>query len=528
MWNSFDVGAVVDSLGRATATVAAGSSGLGRSVSRVQLVARSDDLLGSGRDELVVTTADVLLAAASGPVRLIGELELAGVAGAAIRLGRGGSLPQEVVVAADSCNFPLLTFPEATALSEVTTLVLNALLDAQGKRLERVLDIHQRFTPVVLAGGGVAEIAEILHDVVACPIMIVDTQGKSMLSLGGPAVGDHAVGDLADGDPARSEDALQRFPILAGDHGYGEIIVETAGATLDDDQVLAIQRASIVVAARLAHASAVAAEQDRFAATTLEELIAGTAHEVNEVVERAISFGWDLTRRRAVLLASIDPPINSETLPRAMATIGAAARATLGPAAIVWARSSTIAALISPESDAPVERRRLAEALRHELDRRLHTVNVSIGVGCCVESPFELRQSLLQASRSVDVGRWVKGRHVTEVFDELGLERLLTSASPDDLAEFVAQAIGPLLDHDRTHRTNLVETLGLWLECRNTAEASRRLFVHYNTLKNRLERIEAILGSVLHTPARALECQVAIHVFHHYDGPWFGDAVSLS
>ena len=111
--------------------------------------------------------------------------------------------------------------------------------------------------------------------------------------------------------------------------------------------------------------------------------------------------------------------------------------------------------------------------------------------------PSDLRRSFLEASRAVDVGRWAKGRHVTEVFDELGLERLLASAPADDLAEFVEHAIGPLVDHDRTNDSDLVETLEVWLETRNMAEAARRTHVHYNTLKNRLERIETILGPIM-------------------------------
>ena len=52
------------------------------------------------------------------------------------------------------------------------------------------------------------------------------------------------------------------------------------------------------------------------------------------------------------------------------------------------------------------------------------------------------------------------------------------------------------------------------------AEAARLIHVHYNTLKNRLERIEGIIGPVLEDSARALECEVAIYVYRHYDGPW--------
>ena len=79
---------------------------------------------------------------------------------------------------------------------------------------------------------------------------------------------------------------------------------------------------------------------------------------------------------------------------------------------------------------------------------------------------------------------------------------------------------GRLIDHDRTHRSDLVGTLGTWFDTRNMAEAARRLHVHYNTFKNRVERIESIIGPVVSEPARSLECEVAVYIFRHYDGPW--------
>ena len=81
-------------------------------------------------------------------------------------------------------------------------------------------------------------------------------------------------------------------------------------------------------------------------------------------------------------------------------------------------------------------------------------------------------------------------------------------------------AIGALVEYDRSNQADLVETLEMWLETRNMAEGARRIHVHYNTFKNRLERIEAILGPVVTDAARSLECEVAIYVARHYDGPW--------
>ena len=511
MWRSFDVGDVVESLPD-EARVVAGAGGMTRSVGGAKLVSTPDRLHRARANDLVVAAADTVVDNGRGWEYLVGRLEAAHVAAVAVRLNESEPLPSGLIAAANRHAVPFITFPATTELADVTSAILDALLEAQGRRLERVLDIHRRFTPIVLGGGGPAEIAAALHSLLGCPVAVVDAEGRPMAVV--PS-------DVADNVVVPSGPAV-RQAIVAGEDVYGEVLAFAVDGELDEDGHLALQRASlaIAVAIRQAHATAASADRERFAAASLEELIAGNAGDIADVVERAASFGWDLARPRAVLLVSVDPWTDREHLSTAIGMISFAARATLGEDAIVWARSTSVAALVAPQSPDPAERRRIAEMLRQELDERVTSVTVSIGVGRCVDDPLQLPRSYVEASRAVDVGRWAKGRHVTEVFDELGLERLLASTPTDDLADFVEQAIGTLVAYDRSHNTDLVVTLGMWLESHNMAEAARRLHVHYNTLKNRLARIEAIAGPLLGDSARSLECSIAIYVFRHYDGPW--------
>jgi purine catabolism regulator len=319
----------------------------------------------------------------------------------------------------------------------------------------------------------------------------------------------------------RPGDEAPRRGLLAAADGAGlPVITAASGDGAIADLVMAVMEA--FQEAQQQRLAAIADSHERFAALSLEELIAGHLTDTADVAERAAAFGWDLARPRAVLLASIDPPEQGELPAHALGTIVAAARATLGRDAIVWSRRSEVAALVAPATDDPGERRAIAEGLRRELDARVRSVAVSVGVGRRVPDPSLLPRSFAEASRAVDVGRWAKGRHVTEVFDQLGLERLLAAAPEEDLVDFVRHAIGALLDHDRATGAGLVDTLAVWLETRNMAEAARRMHVHYNTLKNRLDRIEDVLGPVLGDPARALECEVAIHIVRHDDVPWDG------
>ena len=116
-----------------------------------------------------------------------------------------------------------------------------------------------------------------------------------------------------------------RQPIVAGDQDYGAVVAEAGDLGLDADGAIAMERAALGLAVRLAQASAVAEAHERFAALSLEELISGHGAAASDVAERAATFGWDLHRPRAVLLASVDPPEEGPIPPNALTTIAAAA-----------------------------------------------------------------------------------------------------------------------------------------------------------------------------------------------------------
>ena len=72
-----------------------------------------------------------------------------------------------------------------------------------------------------------------------------------------------------------------------------------------------------------------------------------TPAEIDVIIRDAIADQRELSTLDRDLLASIDPPTVDATLRTSLATIAASARATLGADAIVWTRTTTIAALVA-------------------------------------------------------------------------------------------------------------------------------------------------------------------------------------
>jgi sugar diacid utilization regulator len=80
--------------------------------------------------------------------------------------------------------------------------------------------------------------------------------------------------------------------------------------------------------------------------------------------------------------------------------------------------------------------------------------------------------------------------------DRLSSHALLLAAVPAELRDaYRARVLGPLLEHDRMHRTELVRTLRMYLDSSGSwSRCAAQMHLHVNTLRYRIERIEALTG----------------------------------
>jgi purine catabolism regulator len=131
-----------------------------------------------------------------------------------------------------------------------------------------------------------------------------------------------------------------------------------------------------------------------------------------------------------------------------------------------------------------------------------------VAVGSVARTPSALPDSHAAARDALRIAQ-VTGRAVVR-HDELVLERLLLANPTDVLESLVEDQIGALLRHDESTGSDLCETLQVYLGVGNGAEAARRLFIHYNTLKHRLQRIVDLTHADLHDPRTRLTLALAL------------------
>jgi DNA-binding PucR family transcriptional regulator len=95
---------------------------------------------------------------------------------------------------------------------------------------------------------------------------------------------------------------------------------------------------------------------------------------------------------------------------------------------------------------------------------------------------------------------------------DLAFAGLVVGSEPDVCA-YVQSILGPVTAYDDARGTDLLGTLEAYYAAggspRHTATA---LHIHVNTVAQRLERIDALLGSPWQQPDRALEIQLALRL----------------
>src|SRR5437870_5762949 len=129
------------------ARVLAGEAGLDRLVRFVNVMEVPDIVNWVRADELLLTTAYPLRDDPAGLLALVPKLAEKNLAGVALKPARYiEAIPDRMLEAADSLNFPLIELPPDASFNDIISSILTVILNIQAIRLQRAAAIHERFT----------------------------------------------------------------------------------------------------------------------------------------------------------------------------------------------------------------------------------------------------------------------------------------------------------------------------------------------------------------------------------------------
>jgi purine catabolism regulator len=151
--------------------------------------------------------------------------------------------------------------------------------------------------------------------------------------------------------------------------------------------------------------------------------------------------------------------------------------------------------------------------LLHEPVGDLDFLAATPGSHTGVSKPFRASKSLETPRREALWALRYARSHRRALVEFSRMQRSATwlPADPRALATIAAEVLGPLIDHDTKHGTDLQHTLVVVLDRdRNITAAAHALGVHRNTILHRISQIESITGRDLRRVHDLAELWLAI------------------
>lgn len=532
------------------ARVIAGEAGLTNVIESVTVVDAPDAANWLRGGELVLTTAYSIKDDPGAQIAFVRNLVLRKASALGIKLRRFvDALPDEVLSYADEAGFPILAIPYELAWIDVINPVLSEILDRQANILRRSFEIHTQFIDAVLRGGGLSSIANVLALQVGTPVAIVDAEWNLLArveEVRGPSETTTICWDeeierlkaakaakpiklrLKDGSvqdnvlrlsftaPDGRERAFVMTDVRTDGARYGRVLaLEPANRALSRIDVLAIEHAATGVALEILKAKAAAEVERRYRSSFWQDVVSSKFQSREALIERARSLGWDFTSPHVLFIVSLDGrdtltqnPGSESTVDRVrdrilhvVGLVGCPANEPVGKGMLCFDDGSGMVVLMPVDKDIGAVRAkeiavRIAQSIKNAVNDGIAPMTVSVGIGRFYLDILELARAYREAKECLSLGRTVFGDNSVIHFDDLGIYRVLSHANDArELEAFISEQIGRLVEYDRLHGTELLESLEAYINSNgNIRAAADTMYVHINTMKYRLKRVKEVLG----------------------------------
>ncbi|MFE3448209.1 helix-turn-helix domain-containing protein [Nonomuraea sp. NPDC059194] len=445
--------------------------------------------------------------------RFVAALQAAGVAALGAGLAWLGHVPGDLVDACAEAGLPLLEIPTPVsfrAVEEVAAPRLSGEVRAALGRQRRIVD-------AVAEGAGLAE----LFSATAAELGV---RGAVLSSIGEVVVGSCA-------EPlalARAYLSASRLPCVAHGHtlfGIGRGHRAGGWVLACEGDLLGRADLGFELAACVALERTRMEEGRRVERRLVEQLVAAALAAEADPVElnaRLRTCGLGPGEPYAAVTATAlrpgatrgpDPAtlggqVLEELLGRGIvAAVGTVDIGTAGGAA---GAVGVVGAVALVPLAGPVSA--LADRLRAGLGvlSALRDTTVSIGVSGALTGASSIRGGIEEAGHALRMAQARSGGVVTS--DEIYTHALLLATVPGDVRRsFTRRLLEPLFDYDAKHQSELVRTLGAFLDTAGSWNAcAERMHVHVNTVRYRIRRVEELTGRDLSTMADRVDFFLAL------------------
>ncbi|MHC6180068.1 PucR family transcriptional regulator [Clostridium sp. JNZ X4-2] len=536
------------------ARILAGKGGMNKRITKVDVMEVPDIIEWVGEGELLITTVYSIKDNINILMELIPELNEKGVAALGIKIGRYiKELPHNIIDLADRINFPIIEIPIDVSHREVISIVLDAVIEDQMNKLLTIEKFNREVMDIMMKGGNLKEIGEKLYENMENSLVIYENMDGNCETFCTEEISTNVIDKLinehlslsykriedeSDEIYNESMDTIQGksikrviIPIIIEKVEYGCIFIWLDKKELAPLDKILIESYVHIIALDFVKKLSISKMESRYKLEFFDDLLSDNEDRQNKAMDRAKTFDFHLDKKHGVAVIYLndnfqikntglgDVNFNSDVTSTLLFITGRVARTSKEKILYVDKNDRIIILYennLSEDSQAVKEKvKSLCNDILMDISKKFKKKQFKIGIGRCYNDAYKLNKSYQQAKFIVEkLNKSFSGSIIH--YDDLGLYRILCfNGLQGELAKFCNDTIKPLVEYDRLNGTELIKTLKIYFECNgNMKKMSKQMFMHYNTIIYRLQKIKDIIGMDVENAEERLDLEIAIKAWN--------------
>ena len=463
--------------------------------------------------------------------------------------------PKLICQEADRLGFPIIEAPPDLLFIEITEAILKRTVNHQYTLLQQSAQINQQLTALVLEGAHLGDLASRLSELLQRSVTIespafeilataqsseVDSAWRQSTAIErtAPQITAHLIKNqtyqqlIETSKPQRLQAVptlgmtMERIiaPIVVGQESYGYIWLISGVQPLTPLDELALNHGATVAALILVKEQAIREVEERLQGDFFNQLIAGDRTSLSQLQTLAQRFNYHLDYAHQVLVVRYADAALALSLKASIQS--QLSQSGFSFLLVALEKDFVIVLEYGPAQIDSLANRKygqgLAEKILLKFDQTAANLVIGVGSVCAdkEDSAGGLLKSYEQAQEAAQIGSllWANSQLVEVTcqraiaFEDLGLLHWLYHLTPEQRADNAyLQRVYALVAYDQKRGTQLLGTLEAYLDrAQSISETAKALYIHRNTLLNRIKSLEALCEIDLRDAVQCFNLNAAV------------------
>ncbi|MEK3914655.1 PucR family transcriptional regulator [Paenibacillus sp. FSL H7-0331] len=525
--------------------VVAGEKGLNKTIDYITVMEVPDVIRWLKGNDLLLTSLYPIKDDEEAIGQLVQQLHAVGSSALAIKTERYvKQIPAAIIEAGNQLDFPIIEIDDEVSYLDIMTPLMERSLNQPDLGKEQLEKSFQWITELAMGGKGIPALVEAVQQMTENII----TVGSEMPNLEGISSGSH-VAPLTRSQKnelkiAKRSIRMERMlnhlktpcivtPLLLNDELYGDVTCWQTKREFVERDFLVLDRTILLMALEFLKVITKADVEQNFKDDLLTEVLLGNITDKAEVINKGRMFNWDLAKDYQVFAITFTSSSSHTTLIENEALwFQERKRKMLRKVndifrfnAILTIRKEHIIVLYHcdgtgapeyPQQQRPNKSSTmdLAESAYRQLSQEFEELQFTIGIGRFYQGLEGIHEGYKEAVKAIQLGKPISGATGCVHYEDLGIYRVLGQVSDwKEMEELYSETIGKLVEYDWSNNATLADTLREYFASNcSLSESAEKLFVHVNTMKYRLQKIEQLTGCNVHDAEKRLLLHMGLKI----------------